>query len=219
MSRPSAFLILFSLMLAIGWVPAVEAAPAQAGPFVLNVRSQATRDGYVRESGENTNMGGITIAYGNFALGDNDLDEQFRAVLSFNTAGLPDNATITTVKLKVKTNGTVVGSDPFTPFGSVIVDIRRGAFGSSLSLESVDWQAARHAKAGYIYNNSVNGWYTSVFSIAAFTYINLTGTTQIRLRHQIQDNDDLAADVRYFWAGDAATAANRPLLTVTYTTP
>jgi len=227
MIRRSIFAGLFvGLLLAVAWISAANAAgsgaPAQAGPFVLNVRSQPTRDGYVEELTEDSNTGNsVDSIDSNFWLGDSLVDTQYRAVLSFNTAGLPDNATITQAQLKVKTGGggVVLGTDPFTTLGYVIVEIRSGYFGTSAALQSGDWQAARHAAAGRIYNTPVSSWYTSNLNSASFAYINRTGTTQLRLRFQLQDDDDLTYDARSFWTGDHPTAAYRPLLVVTYTTP
>jgi len=212
-----AFLILFSLMLAAAWVPAAEAAPAQAGPFVMNFRSQAARDGYIEESSETSSVGGVVNSVNYVSVGDSNLDGQLRGILSFYTAGLPDNATITQVQLKIKRNGGA-GANPFTTHGNLIVDIRSGFFGTSPALQAADWQAARQAGAGTVPNTPVSNWYTSNLNSASFAYVNRTGTTQFRLRFQVQDNDDLGYDTAAFWAGESLTA-NRPLLTVTYTTP
>jgi len=224
MIRRSIFAGLFvSLLLAVAWISAANAAgsgaPAQAGPFVMNFRSQATRDGYITESSENSSLGG-SLHNGTFifVIGDDSVDHQVRAILSFYTAGLPDNATITGAQLKVKTSG-AVGTDAFTTLGNVIVDIRSGYFGTSPALQAGDWQAPRHAGAGRIYNTPVGGWYSSNLNTASFAYISLTGTTQLRLRFQLQDDDDSLNDARSFYSGESATVADRPLLTVTYTTP
>jgi len=207
------------LLLALAWIPAAG-APAQAGPFNMNFRSQAARDGHIEESSENSNMGGFKWNdTGAFAMGDDSSDRQVRGILSFNTAGLPDNATITQAQLKVETSGIVFGTDPFITLGALVVDIRKGFFGSSASLELIDFQAARHAGAGTIPNTPVSGWYTSNLNSTSFAYINRIGTTQFRLRFQLQDDDDLTFDHRSFWSGDVITLADRPVLRIWYTTP
>jgi len=225
MIRRSIFAGLFvGLLLALAWIPAANAAgsgvPLRAGPFVMNFRSQATRDGYMTEASENSNTAGVLSTSGpDFWLGDSFQDAQYRALLSFNTSGLPDNATITKVQLKVKTSGTVyLGTDPFTTLGYVIVDIRKGFFGASLSLQVDDWSAASHGVAGRIYNTPVSGWYTSTLNSVGRAYIHLSGNTQFRLRFQVGDNDNLTTDARAFWEGDVG-GTYRPLLRVWYTTP
>ncbi len=77
-------------------------------------RSVAGNDGWILESGENTNAGGILNATATtFNLGDAAGNRQYRSILSFNTIDLPDNAVITKVTLRIRKQ-LVVGSDPFT---------------------------------------------------------------------------------------------------------
>ncbi|MCJ7723500.1 MAG: hypothetical protein MUP03_05150, partial [Anaerolineales bacterium] len=59
-----------------------------------------------------------------FVLGDNQQDKQYRAILSFNTSTLPDNAVITKVTLKIRKQG-LVGSNPFSTHQGLLVDIRK----------------------------------------------------------------------------------------------
>jgi len=219
MIRRSAFLTVFILMLVIVWAPAAGAAPTQAGPFVMNFRSQGSRDGDLLESTETSNTANASCSIcSEFLLGDYDGDRQYRAVLHFNTSGLPDNATVTKAVLKIKTNG-YSGTDPFSTNGYVIVEIRRGFFGSSVNLEFADFQAAAHTASGRIYNTPVSGWYSSSLNAASLPYVNRIGNTQFRLRFQIGDNDNGLTDVRGFFPGDYAIVSDRPLLRVWYTTP
>jgi len=63
------------------------------------------------------------------------------------------------------------------------------------------------------------GWasvYWSTRDGAAFPYINLTGVTHLRLRFQIDDNDDLGDDYIKFFSGNSAAKADRPQLLVEY---
>ncbi len=72
----------------------------------LLVLSTASQDGWIRESSETSNKGG-TMNKGSklFYVGDNKQDKQYKSFLSFNTAGLPDNAKITNMQLKIKIQG------------------------------------------------------------------------------------------------------------------
>jgi len=121
--------------------------------------------------------------------------------------------------LKIKAQGYVGGTDPFTTHGNVIIDIRKGGFGFVPALSTDDFNAPRDAKAGEIPNTPVSGWYHRALYGSAFPYINLTGLTQFRLRFSLDDNDDGADDYRVFYSGDWHTAADRPFLRVEYDVP
>jgi hypothetical protein len=58
-----------------------------------------------------------------------------------------------------------------------------------------------------------------IIRTTSFPNINLTGTTQFRLRFQKDDNDDLGADYMKFFSGNYATASARPTLIIEYTVP
>ncbi len=134
-------------------------------------------------------------------------DKQYRAILSFNTAALPDNAVITGSLLKIRKQG-VVGTDPFTILGGLKVDIRKPYFGTGVGLVVGDFQAAAgRSNAATFRTTPVNNWYIAVIGATGYPYINLTGTTQFRLRFLTDDNDDGAADYMKFFSGNHATAA------------
>ncbi|MEW6404974.1 MAG: hypothetical protein AB1649_24525 [Chloroflexota bacterium] len=188
-------------------------------------RSNGTNDGWVLESAENSNVGGTIDAKAKtFNLGDDFQDRQFRAILHFPTQYLPDNAVVTRVILMIKSQ-TVVGSDPFTTHQSVQVDIHKGLLGPNgffglFSLQPGDFQAAANRDAvGLIANNPVGGWYWSTLDATAFPYVNLTGATQIRLRFQLDDNDDMSDDYIKFFSGNAESQGDRPQLSVEYYVP
>jgi len=182
-------------------------------------RSAAAQDGWVLESSETSGKGGSLAATGTLRLGDDAANKQYRSLLYFNTAGLPDNATITKVTLKIRRAG-VTGTDPFTTHGSLLADIKKGTFGAS-PLEIGDFQATA-SKTNVGHFSAVSGstvWYQLVLGAANYPYINKSGVTQFRLRFTKDDNDDHGADYVSFYAGDATTASNQPLLIVEYTLP
>src|SRR5687768_967004 len=73
---------------------------------VVPFKSGSAQDGWVLETGETSNQGGIVdAAAATFNLGDTAKKQQYRAILSFNTASLPDNAVITKMTLKIKKQG------------------------------------------------------------------------------------------------------------------
>jgi hypothetical protein len=183
-------------------------------------RSQDAYDGWVLESSETSNQGGTKNNTATvFNLGDNAQDRQYRAILSFDTSSLLDNATISKVTLKIKKQG-LAGTDPFTILGNILVDIRKGAFSGNNALQLTDFQAtASKNAAGTIQNTPSSGWYSVTLPSRAFTHVNKTGLTQFRLRFSKDDNDDRGADYLKFYSGNTTTVSNRPQLIVEYYIP
>ncbi len=189
--------------------------------FVFPIyKSQGSNDGWVLESGENSSKGGtLNKTAATFRLGDDAADKQYRSILSFNTAPLPDTAVITKVTLKIKKQGQV-GTNPFATHGRLDVDIRTGVFGGNSALQVGDFQAAASKNAvGSIPNTPASGWYKKVWNGTIFAYINKIGLTQFRLRFATGDNDDLGADYISFFSGNYGTAAARPTLIIEYYVP
>lgn len=181
--------------------------------------SDKTNDGWVIESNEYSDQGGGVNSFSpTFYLGDNAEDRQFRTILDFNTSSLPDNAVIIGATLKIK-KLSVTGTDPFTTHQNVVVDINNGPFGVS-ALQDTDFQASASKDfAGMILNAPADNWFSAVMDKTALQYINLTGSTQFRLRFQLDDNDNLAADTIKFYSGDSAILDYRPVLQVEYYVP
>ncbi len=96
-------------------------------------QSIATQDGWILETGENTNIGGLMNATAaTFRLGDDASRRQYRAILSFNTGALPDNAVITSAKLALRSQAVVpAGSNPFSILQGLVIDVRNGYLGTS----------------------------------------------------------------------------------------
>lgn len=195
----------------------VEAPPLQA-----TFLSDAAFDGSVLESSENSAQGGAKNPTSTiFKVGDNSADRQFRSILSFATDGLPDNAGISSLELKIKIQG-FVGGNMFTPvkiFGNLLMDIRQPYFGLNANLTAVDFQSTASANSVGVLTSVTNtGWYTVVLKNTAFQHVNRTGATQFRLRFQKDDNDDMSDNYLKIFSGDAPVA-NRPQLTVVYFVP
>ena len=186
------------------------------------LRSNGNNDGWVLESSEDSNQGGQKDSRSTtFVLGDDGQDRQLRAILHFPTHYLPDNAVITRALLMIRGEG-VVGTDPFTTHQNIVVDIRSGAFGfigpfPFRGLQDMDFQSISSRDAvGMFENNPYNGWYWAWLDSSAFEYINLTGITQLRLRFQLDDDDDMSADYLRFFSGDYDGLAARPQLLIEY---
>jgi len=209
---------------AAGEGPASNEASAtpNLAPTTVTFISAGAEDGWVLESGENTNAGGSLNDNGsnNSALrvGDNNQDRQYRTVVSFNTASIPDGATIVSVTLRLL-RGSLTGTNPFTTHGTCWVDVQNGSgFSGSTTLQNGDFQAAATAvQAASLSNAASNGtWSTGSLNAAGLAALNKTGTTQLRVYFNLDDNDDTNNDYLGYYSGENGTAANRPQLVVTY---
>jgi len=188
--------------------------------YTRTFRSQAKYDGWVLESGEFTNKGGTKNNTNNTLLvGDNNQDKQYRAILSFGTATIPDGAVITSAVLMIKKAG-VVGKNPMSTHNGLVVDIKVNKFYTLPSLQINDFQAEPGKfKVGVFPKTLYTGqWYRAVLYKGARPYINKKGRTQIRIRYALDDNNDNVADILKLYSGNAIVT-NRPKLIVKYYVP
>jgi hypothetical protein len=188
---------------------------------IVSLTSVGSYDGWILESASGSGIGGALNASGStFPLGDNLANRQYRGILSFNTARLPDNAVITSVRLRMRWQSTA-GDDPFDSLGSLWVDTRKPFFGAKLNLEKTDFKAsADHAALASIPNDKdPSGWFSvDLPSSDYFDYINLTGSSQLRLRFATNSNSNSVADLMKFFSGNASLSS-RPQLIIEYALP
>jgi parallel beta-helix repeat protein len=182
--------------------------------------SDAAQDGYLLESTETSGIGGMLNAITPVLyVGDSAKKQQYRSILSFNTASLPDNAVIVsaTLKLKKQTEG---GVNSLNTLGALLIDIKSSNFGASPVLQLDDFAAlAGLNNAGTVGKTPVNGLYVANLGTPAFNQVNKIGSTQLRLRFALDDDNDVVADWLAFFSGNAPIAANRPVLEITYYVP
>ena len=203
-------------------IPVTVTAVAPPTPVTVTFNSVASQDGRLWEVGETTNVGGGGNSTDNttaaLRVGDTNVDEQYKSIVSFDTSSIPDTATITSATLRL-VRGTSSGTNPFTTHGSCVVDVSNGGFGGSSAFAFADWQAAATATGvATMSNPTANGSAsTGTLNAAGWAAINKTGTTQLRLTFTLDDNDDSGYDYIGFYAGENATTANKPQLTVVYT--
>ncbi len=189
----------------------------------LTYKSQGANDGWILESSEVSNLGGtMNSSAATFNLGDDSANKQYRAILSFNTAAIPDTATVTKATIKVKSAG-VTGplADPISTFLGFKVDIMNGTFGLP-ALELTDFNATAGKTYGSFTTALVSGWY-SIDLAGPNAYVNKlttnSGLTQIRLRFTTDDNNDLIANILALVSGNTATSTDRPQLIIQYYVP
>jgi hypothetical protein len=181
-------------------------------------KSVAAYDGWITESSETSNAGGVmNSTNADLLIGDDTSDKQIRAILHFDTSALPDNAVVTAMVLKIKQKS-VSGSNPFTSIGSLYVDMKNPAFGLP-NLELGDFAAtAKKVKSAVFNPNPVSGWFSARFNNGGKLYVNRTGTTQLRLYFSVDDNNNNVSDFIRFYSGNAS-AGDRPKLLITYYLP
>jgi hypothetical protein len=189
-----------------------------ADTIAISFKSAGESDGWILESGENTNAGRrIDRNATTLQVGDDPRDRQYKSILSFDTSSLPDNALIVAAQLKVKRQD-IVGADPFGTHGALVLEIRTGPFNNA-SLQAADFSAAagpgglRDSFAGL-----TSSWYAAQLSSANLVLINKAGLTQFRLFFSKDDNDDQGADYLKFFSGNSPEA-NRPELIINYYVP
>jgi hypothetical protein len=176
-------------------------------------------DGWVLESGETSGTGG---SYNNTAstvrAGDDAANRQYRSILSFNTALLPDTATVVRAKLQARRQGITGDPDPFSTHGSLIADLRSPYFGSEPGLTASDLQAAAGVSRAATFSPTPSSyWYTAPLTSTGRAGINRTGATQFRLRFSLEDDNDHLADYLAFFSGNyLANPAYQPRLIVYY---
>jgi len=206
------------------WVDDIALETCTTGlpqPVTETFISVAAEDGRVEESSETSNVGGSFNSNSSTSsairVGDTNQDRQQKGVVSFNTASLPDGATITAVTLRLR-RGSLTGTNPFTTHGSCLADVQTGGFGGSTALAASDFQAAATATGVATMSNATANllWSEGSLNAAGLAAINKTGTTQLRVYFTLDDNDDNGNDYMGFYSGDNGTADNRPQLVVTY---
>jgi poly(hydroxyalkanoate) depolymerase family esterase len=174
-------------------------------PTTVSFASISAEDGYVKANADGSSpaVGTITTP----AVGRGTDGKQNRSILSFDTSSLPDGATILSATVTV-TYSSGLGTPWTTPAGnSLVVDVRRGTFGTSIT-EITDWAAAADASAAASIAAFSSGTQTSGgFSAAGLGAVNRTGRTQLRLRFTLDPTT-----TSYVFLGQGAAST----LTVTY---
>jgi predicted outer membrane repeat protein len=188
----------------------------------LVFKSAGAADGWVLESSATSSLGGSMDSAGTtLRVGDDAMRKQYRSILSFTTSGVPDNAVITDVKLKVKLEGYTGTGDPLTSMGGLKADVRKGPFGLP-TLQTSDFQAVASKTVGPLFPTPVSFWYTINLTNAK-GYINKlitdSGVTQVRLRFTLGDDGNSTANHMRLHSGNALMTNDRPQLIIYYYLP
>lgn len=188
------------------------------GNTTLSLTSLADQDGYLRASSSANTAGGTvypTTSPGR--LGDDSSNRQYKAILSFDTSGIPMGATVLSATVKMKRSG-LTGTNPFTTHGVCLADIKGGGFNGNTTLESADFQApADVTQVATMSNPSANNsWSAGILNSSGRSGINKGGITQFRIYFSSPANNDNGNDYISWYSSENATGSNRPVLEVTY---
>jgi exo-beta-1,3-glucanase (GH17 family) len=181
--------------------------------------STGSYDGWIRACARASDAGCDLDTTGSLLyLGSGPENRRARAFLVFDTHGLPGEALITSVKVKVLAQG-VEGFDPLKYGRRVRIDICPQTFGRSPALRPSDFGVDLVCYfVGLFQVTPVNGWYNFDFDPAAFASINLSGATRLRLSIAIEEEASMKRGYIKFYSGDAETAY-RPTMVVRYSIP
>jgi len=190
-------------------------------PVTIVLTPISSEDGWVRESNENSNVGGRTntTGAGTSALraGDHKKDRQYKTVLSFDTSSIPEGAAIVSATLRLK-RGRVTGTNPFDTHGTCWVDVQSGGFSGSTALQNADFEATSTAPQAATLSNAPNNgdWSEGSLDAAGLSAIDTTGTSQMRIYFDLDDNDDTSNDYIGWYSANNSNSGNHPQLEVTY---
>lgn len=181
----------------------------------VTFKSGPIEDGLINETTETSGVGGsINAGSTILKVGDTIGDRQVRAILSFNTSGLPDNAIITSAQIRINRQS-FTGASAFASLGQLVADMGVPSFGTSPVLQNSDFQAAADYNRAVIFSAApVDRWYSAGLMRPSLALISLTSLTQFRLRFSKDDNDNQANNLVNFWSGNAS--ANQPELIINY---
>jgi hypothetical protein len=202
----------------------VATAPAVTLTEVTFV-SIGTEDGWILESTETSEVGGSILIPGNgplaLTVGDNATRQQYKTILSFDTSTIPADAVILAASLELRRGGggTLAA---LSGLGDLQADIRTGNFGGTNAIELADFAApATVAQVALLSLPAANtDWSIGALTEAGRTAINRAGgRTQFRVAFANGDNDNATQNILGFFSGENPTAANRPILRVSYAMP
>jgi hypothetical protein len=190
--------------------------------FAASGNPAGSHDGWIRESAEGSGTGGTKNSTGTgfdaIRTGDDNVDRAYRSIVSFDTASIPDGATIVSATLKL-VRGQQLGN-PFATLGQLQASAVPGFFGGTADLAISDFSntpAGLVSPAAYLTNPQQNGGISyGNFLASALAAINKTGLTQLRVQFTLSDDDDGANDRLDFYSGEATVTGNRPVLEVVW---
>lgn len=171
--------------------------------------SVGAQDGYVDVMDETVEYDGLRMGDDGWFCCSGDATNEFKSILSFNTASLPDNAEVTGASLYLIRSG--ADDNPFLHDDrNPVLDIKNGHFGPTPGLEWTDGTEAADASDVGCFKGLAEADQYAVrvdLSAAALEHFNKTGITQMRLSF---DYRDWSVEYINFYDGNGAAAALSP---------
>jgi len=171
--------------------------------------SDGANDGYVDLENNSTNNSGLRVGDDGWDIPFTSATNNYRSILSFNTADIPDDATITGASLYMIRSG--ADDNPFEKGDrNPVLDIKSGHFGSSVALEAADGNSPADANDIACFHGLVE---EDKFTVRAditdsgINYINKTGVTQVRFSFDVVD---WSTEYVNFYDGGGVAAALPP---------
>ncbi|MGI8907379.1 MAG: fibronectin type III domain-containing protein [Candidatus Sumerlaeaceae bacterium] len=196
-----------------------EAAVTTPVPATITVDAVGADDGWALESAAGSNVGGSNNGINTtFAVGDMTGNRAYRGIVSFDTSGLPDDASVTKATLRL-TQYSLNGTDPWAVLGTQAVDIKTPNFGAVAGMENSDWEAgAGAASVGTVPKPAANGSSVdAILSSGANGHVSVTAKTQMKLRFTTNTNSDALNNYVNWYSGDFTTdTTKRPKLIIEY---
>lgn len=197
--------------------PTPTMQPIPSAPQLV-LASIGLQDGSLVQEG---NIGGLAIPSGpTLQIGDDvENNQTYKAILSFQTSDLPDQAVVQRAQLRL-----VVNDQRGSPaqLGQIHVDIAPASgFNNSLALENLDVLSPAVLVNAAVLRRDDNDpdWYVADLPETALTVFNWQGTTQFRIYFTLPNNGDEVSDMLIFASGDASREDQRPQLLITYELP
>jgi poly(hydroxyalkanoate) depolymerase family esterase len=172
-------------------------------PVLLTISSSAAEDGYVKASasGGSPAVGAYESLYG-LAIGRGSDARYNRAFLSFDTSGLPANASVLGAQLELTHRGGSGG--PWASGNRLLIDLNNGCFGSCVTTASDYAASASLSAVAEVASFSAGSQLSTPFSSAALGQINRSGPTQLRLHFETNPTS-----TAYLWIGSGMQATLR----------
>jgi poly(hydroxyalkanoate) depolymerase family esterase len=177
-------------------------------PVSVQFQNEDANDGYVKAiAGGGSPAVGTLESISGLAIGRGTDGKFNRTLLSFDTASIPDGATITSASITVAYRS--ASGNPWTnPAGNtLVIDVHSGCLGAC-TIATTDWAAAASSSAvAQLLAFSGGNQTSTTFSAAGLGAINRSGRTQLRLRFSADQTG-----TNYVWIDRGASAR----LDVTY---
>ncbi|MBU0994983.1 MAG: alpha/beta fold hydrolase [Proteobacteria bacterium] len=159
----------------------------QTGPRKMTFENMADIDGYIKATPEDDYRSVVSEVH--LAVGAGWDGRISRAIVSFDTANIPQGATITRAYLQVKYHSGY--GNPWEN-ATLKIDVKTGKFGTDVLCQTEDWDETPTAKGVAHFEPFGFGCKDSTdFNAEGRNAINKTGRTQMRLYFDPHDDMDI----------------------------